>query len=130
MTKTKINRSPTLAKTLSPEDVSPGDFVAVLDVEYDFPLIVWAGDIQTVGADEVVRVRIRPCDSGTLFKVIEVCLPFVLTATPKGEYEWIDLRRFRIARLESDCAKRMWKCYQHKEQTKKSKKPKRRRKNK
>lgn len=99
----------TLAKTLAPEDVRRGDYVAVLDTEYEFPKIVWQCDSGAWGESQVIRVRLRPREGEPLLRVYEVCVPFVFVEPPNGAPSTIDLRSSRIARLDPDCAVRVWK---------------------
>lgn len=123
---TKQFAETTLAKTLAPEDVCPGDYVAVLDVEYEYPMIVWSCDTPISGADEVVRVRMRAPGSPSPLKVREVCIPFVYADAYTGRSVSIDLRSVRLARLDPSAARRMWKRLKGSLSKRKSKKRKRR----
>ena len=100
---------PTLAKPLAPEDVRPGDYVAVLDEEYELPTIVWSCDAGITGRDEVVRIRLRPRDATAPMRVEEVCVPYVFVRKPCGKHETLDLRACRLARLNRGYAKRVCK---------------------
>lgn len=97
----------TLAKPLAPEEVRPGDYVAVLDQEYQYPAIVWFYEPPMGRESEVIRVRIRPPETVAPLRVIDACLPFVFVKPPKGEGQTLDLRAVRLARLDRDYARRV-----------------------
>jgi hypothetical protein len=101
----------TLARALAPEDVRPGDYVAVLDEVVEFPSWYWCDEPVLTGREEVVRVRYTPRDDALPMKVRAVCLPFVLVREPCGRERTLDVRRCRLARLHSDFAEASWKCH-------------------
>lgn len=101
------DRDTTLAKPLAPEDVRPGDFVAVLDEEYQWPASAWYCD-PPAHADKVIYVRLRPREVSAPLEVIDACLPFVFVKPPKGNGQTLDLRAVRLARLNRDYARRVW----------------------
>lgn len=91
---TTTARDTTLAKPLAPEDVRPGDYVAVLE--------------PPMGREQdVIRVRIRPTDNSGPLRVVDACLPFVFVKPPKGDGRTLDLRAVRLARLDRDYARRV-----------------------
>lgn len=97
----------TLAKPLAPEDVRPGDYVAVLDEEYQYPAIVWYCEPPMGREQEVIRVRIRPNETSGPLRVIDACLPFVFVKPPKGPGHTLDVRSVRLARLDRNYARRV-----------------------
>ena len=101
----------TLARALAPEDVRPGDYVAVLDEVVEFPSWYWCDEPVLTGRDEVVRVRYTPRDDALPLKVRAVCLPFVLVRDPCGRDRTLDVRRCQLARLHSAYSKRAWRAY-------------------
>ncbi|QDV74604.1 hypothetical protein K2D_28560 [Planctomycetes bacterium K2D] len=110
--KTKTNtaeRNVTLAKTLAPEDVRPGDYVAVLSEEYEYAAFAWSCDSPLTSDDPLIRVRFRPRETTDPLRVIDACLPFVFVKEPKGKGRTLDLRAVRLARLDRAYAKRVWK---------------------
>ena len=110
--KTKPNiaaRDVTLAKTLAPEDVRPGDYVAVLSEEYEYAAFAWSCDSSLSTGDSILRVRFRPRDTTGPLRVIDACLPFVFVKEPKGAGLTLDLRAVRLARLDRAYAKRVCK---------------------
>lgn len=100
-------RAATLAKPLAPEDVRPGDYVAVLDEQYEYPAVVWYCEPPMGRENEVIRVRIRPTEDGGPLRVIDACLPFVFVKPPKGSGRTLDLRAVRLARLDRGYARRV-----------------------
>lgn len=95
----------TLAKSLAPEEVRAGDWVAVLYEVQEYTLLTWECDVPPAERDEVVRVAITPDDGGEPLEVKAVCLPFVLVKPHKGKLRQIDVRRNRLARLDPSFAK-------------------------
>lgn len=103
------DRDTTLAKPLAPEDIRPGDYVAILDRQYEYPAIAWRCDFSLGSEDEVIRVRVRPTDTEPPLRVVDACLPFVYVTPPKGNGRTLDLRCVRLARLDRDYARRVGK---------------------
>ena len=100
-----------LAKTLAAEDIRRGDFVAILDVVYEYPSFLWCDDAQVLPPTEPVRVRWRSQRASRPLKVKAICLPYLLVKTPKGRHGTLDVRQCRLVRL-SDCyVKKAWKQY-------------------
>ncbi|QDT69142.1 hypothetical protein MalM25_20700 [Planctomycetes bacterium MalM25] len=114
------DRDATLAKTLAPEDVRPGDYVAVLDEEYECCAAAWYCD-PPPHADKVIHVRLRPREPEPPLRVIDACLPFVYVQPPKGDGRTLDLRAVRLARLDRDYARRVCKLLQPKKKRKRRK---------
>ena len=104
MTTNTKQPQPTLAKTLAPEEVRVGDFVAVLQEEYEYPEFMWSCDT-SYNQDAIVRVRLRPGAPCDPLRVKAVCLPFVLVKPPKGRARTLDVRAVRRARLDPSYAK-------------------------
>lgn len=98
----------TVAATVAGEDVSCGDFVALLNVTCEIPSYFWNACDSLLPPSELVRLRIFPSDAGVPLKVLAVCLPFVYAKTARGETKTIDLRRTQIVRLDRASAKQVW----------------------
>jgi hypothetical protein len=106
------SRAPgTLARTLAPEDIRPGDFVTLLSVTYEVPSYFWDADAVTLPRDEPVRIRFVPEGGGVQLRVKGVCLPFVLVKAPRSERCTLDVRKCRLARLDRAYARDAWKAY-------------------
>lgn len=116
----KIDRNATLAKPLAPEDVRPGDYVAVLDEEYECPASCWYLDPPEHG-ETVIRLRLRHREPSAPLRVMDACLPFVYVKPPKGEGQTLDLRAVRLARLDRDYAERVCEAIQPKKKRKRRK---------
>jgi hypothetical protein len=99
------------AKVLAPEDVRAGDYVALLHVVHEVPSFLWRGEFSANRPDEPVRVPFVPKNGGVPFRVRSVCLPFILVKTPSGELRNLDVRRYRLARLDRTHALAAWKAY-------------------
>lgn len=98
----------TVSKPLAPEDVCAGDIVTVLSTITELPSFMWCADPSTLPADELVRVRHIPKDSGIPLKVTAVCLPFVLVRHPHGKPRIVDVRQSQLARLTQPYASICW----------------------
>jgi hypothetical protein len=105
----KNSAAATLARTVAPEDVQPGDFVTVLYEVVEVPSFLWQSDTALLPASEPVRIRFLAPRGGIPFKVKSVCLPFVLVKYPSGRRRILDMRQYRLARLERRFAKSAWK---------------------
>jgi hypothetical protein len=108
-----------VAKPLAPEDIRAGDYVAILDEIYELPSYCWFGDSALHPREELVRIRMVPTRENLPLKVKSVCLPFVLAKHPVGEKRTLDLRRCRLARLDSTYATAAWKAFKKRHGTKK-----------
>lgn len=93
---------PSLARTLAPEEVRVGDFVAVLHEIVEFPSWYW--DLGALPPHEPVRVAKTPEHGGVPLAVEAVCLPFVLVKSPCGAHRTLDVRANRLARVDADFA--------------------------
>ena len=95
----------TVAATIAGEDVSCGDFVAVLNSICELPSYLWDGCDARLSPYELVRLQVIPSEAGLPLKVFAVCLPFIYAKTATGEARTIDLRRVHIVRLDRASAK-------------------------
>lgn len=100
-----------LARPLAPEEIRPGDYVAMLLVVVEYPSFLWCDDATLLPRDEPRRMRFVPHDEPQPLKVEAVCLPYVLGRTPKGAAATLDVRRVRLARLDPEFAAQAWKAY-------------------
>ena len=90
----------TTAKVLAPEDVRAGDYVALLHVVHEVPSFWWCSEIGTIRPDEPVRIPFVPNNGGVPLRVRSICLPFILVKAPSGKLRNLDVRRYRLARLD------------------------------
>jgi hypothetical protein len=99
-----------LAKALAPEEIRPGDYVAPLFFVVEWPS--WYRDDCVLGESrEPLKNAMLPTCEPTPLKVLAVCLPLVLARSPTGYEGTLDIRRFRLARLERRFARRAWKAW-------------------
>jgi hypothetical protein len=98
-----------LARSLAPEDLSCGDFVAILHEIVEWPSFFWSCDAQLLPPDELVRLTVRSSEGGTPLKVKAICLPFVFVKKPCGTHQTLDVRQHRLVRLTPEYAGVVWK---------------------
>lgn len=93
------------AKLLHPEDISVGDNVALAIQSYNYPSFFWCmADPAIMPPDETVRLSFLPTGTSKPFKVVAVCLPFVLCEKVDGKYQTFDVRRVQLMRLAPEFA--------------------------
>lgn len=90
----------TLAKSLAPEEIRRGDYLAVLDETFEYPSWYWGCDAALAPREEPVRIRTLPRDDALPLEVRAACLPFVLVRDVQGRVRTLDVRRCRLARLD------------------------------
>ncbi len=97
MAKTKRKRSKP-ARLIGPEDVRPGLYVTVAETTWQ---VLCVPEEAGIGAPEprIARVSGWDADAGRPLRVVSVSLPYVLVIDRDGDYEAVDLRRSRLARL-------------------------------
>lgn len=88
----------TIIRPIAPEDVAVGDVVVIT---HRTDLVVPHCDAYTARAEiEPIRVRVMPDCAGWPYRVLAVCLPFLLVEEPEhdGVYN-LDTRRLELARV-------------------------------
>ena len=98
-----------VARSLAPEDLRCGDYVAVLAEIVEWPSFYWHCDPQVWPPHEPIRIQRPADDGGTPLKVKAICLPFVFVKKPCGGHQTLDIRQHRLVRLPSDYARLVWK---------------------
>lgn len=106
--KLETTREISLAATVAPEDLRPGDFISVLNETFELPSFLWA-DSPIAGRDELVRIRCCASGAGAPLKVKAICLPFVFVKTSHGFAYAVDVRRVQLVRLQKQYVKASWK---------------------
>lgn len=99
-----MSKSSKTTRTLAPEDVRVGDYVAVVQVIVELPSFLW-NDCSSRDPGEPVRMPWTPWDGGTPRRIVDVCLPFVFVEEPDGRHATLDLRRHRVARFSKRYAR-------------------------
>ena len=98
----------TTAKVLAPEDVRRR-LCVVLHVIYELPSFFWCGGVGTIRPEEPVRIPFVPNNGGVPLRVRSICLPFILVKAPSGQLRNLDVRCYRLARLDRTHARAAWK---------------------
>ena len=125
-------RSMSVSKKVHPEDIQPGDDVAVSEVMYQYPSYPWQSCGVTLQPSEPVNVTFLPPADTEPMVVCSVCLPFVLCKTSATCHRVFDLRQVQLVRLDKAFAetyraarkKDLEPSSPNKEEKKKKKKPK------
>ena len=119
-----VKSESTISQPLAPEDIRPGMFVAILmEIHERGPLFLF--DDAKFGKVESVKFARWPCmcsncSGGEPFKVLEVCLPFVLVKRPKPSgcggagFRTLDVRQHRLTKLSNVYGQAAHKCLSRK----------------
>lgn len=105
---TTLDREHQLARPRAPEDVRRGDYVSVLHVVGEHLCCEQLAQAQYRSV-EPVRIAWLPFGDPTPMKVLEVCLPFVLVREADGAPRTLDTRRYRLARVTEEFARKAFK---------------------
>ena len=96
-----------LTRTLAPEDISTGMYVAILHETWQLipcDQTAWRGRIV-----DPLEVTIRPCDDCHPLRVKAVCLPFVAVSAAEDGTRVLDVRRHRLGAVDPAFARLVWK---------------------
>lgn len=97
-----------LSRRVAPEDLSCGDYVAVLNEVYEYPSFLWCCDTQLTAPSDTVAVRFCALGAGYPLRVKGLCLPFVFVKLPSREHRTLDIRQVELVRLDRDYARGAW----------------------
>ena len=123
-----VNKS-TLACNLAPEDITPGIYVTVINIVHEHVSCFFEPDTYSHNGTPK-RSILLPEYTREPMKVIEVCLPFVYVVDPDGDYETLDIRRKRLAKLSDHFGEAAFMRAKAKRDAKKRKRKRRRKKKK
>lgn len=93
----------TVAKPLAPEDVAPGQFVAILHEVVNTPRWAFDEGVWTLRPSPGSHAQ-APEEFDVPMRVVAVCLPFVLVTCAPGGLRQVDVRRARLALLSAEYA--------------------------
>jgi hypothetical protein len=96
---TQSVKSLAVAKTLAPEEIRAGDFVAILRVTTQWPSFFWCGGEAPQPVESAIRIPWILNDGGVPLRVVSVCLPFVLAKPPTGPSIILDVRVCQFGKL-------------------------------
>ena len=102
---TETTQELTISRALGPEDIARGDYVAALTVTVEY--LDYFRDCRTA-APEVCRATFIP-PAFKPYKVLGVCLPFVLVEDAAGTTSTLDTRLTALARLDEEFARKAMK---------------------
>jgi len=94
-----------VAARLPPEDLRPGQDVAILTEVVECPTWLWCGELPGTRPDELVRLQTVGRGAGRPLRIKAVCLPFVLVTRIDGEARTLDIRRVQLVELDPAYAK-------------------------
>ncbi len=100
-----------IARTLAPEDIRPGSYVAALHLIEEIMPCVWAIDDVDYRKVQPIRVRCLPYENQEPMKVKAVCLPFVMVKLPDGSHRSLDVRQHQLAEISRAYGKASFKAH-------------------
>jgi hypothetical protein len=95
----------TVATRLAPEDLRPGQDVAILAEIFECPTWLWHCEAPGFRPDELVRLQALGRSTGRPLRIKAVCLPFVLVTRSDGKSRTLDIRRVQLVKLDRGYAK-------------------------
>lgn len=98
----KTRSKTSLAKVLAPEEIRPGQYVAVHTEIHEW-FCVWCA-AESFRPVAPIRWESIPEDPAQVYEVLGVCLPYVLVKPFRGRPRTLDVRRVRLARLSRSFA--------------------------
>lgn len=101
-----MSRKESISRSIAPEDVRRGMYVAVLHVVAEQTPSCFDYDPHV--QPKTHRYMRLPCSASEPLQVVEVCLPFVLVKEPAGKLRTLDVRRYRLARLTDAYGRRVF----------------------
>jgi hypothetical protein len=102
---TETNEVTAISRALGPEDIARGDYIAALTITIEY--LDLYRDCRSA-APEVCRATFIP-PAFRPYKVLGVCLPFVLVEDAAGTTSTLDTRLTALARLDEDFARKAMK---------------------
>ena len=90
--------APSATQAIAPEDLRPGDYLALTHATYQ---LLPEGPAGWCAKLQPQTIRLIPCDAGEAQRVLAVCLPFVLVRSSAGFDRTLDLRRHEMRRLDA-----------------------------
>jgi len=94
----KRKKQMALSRPLAPEDVGIGDYVVVT---HDTVQVLMENCLPgATQALQLARVRYIPYRAGWPYRVVSVCVPFVIVQDFEGDVEHLDLRQHSISRVD------------------------------
>lgn len=111
--------APAATHAIAPEDLRPGDYLAVTHATYE---LLPEGPAGWCAKLTPQTIRLIPCEAGEAHRVLAVCLPFVLTCAASGIDRTLDLRRHEVRRLDKAFGKQAFRTQDKQAETDKPKK--------
>ena len=97
-----------VAKSVAPEDLQVGDYVAFLSLTYQYPSFLWYCGLEA--SEDIVRLTFLPTENaGKPYKIKAICLPFIVVRSSSNKTDTIDVRQCQLAKLDARYANAAWK---------------------
>lgn len=103
-----IQTATTFVRTLAPEDIGVGDFVALSSIVYQFPSYLWSADCHLLPPSKPVRIEFLPLEPGVIWQVKAVCIPFVYGRSFDDASKILDVRQCKLVRISDDFSECVW----------------------
>jgi hypothetical protein len=91
----------TVSRRLAAEDIQIGSYITVVQQISELVSFLWMGDTLPEGREQPVLYRHTPSNCGEPYRVLAVCLPFVLTEDISEEAAILDLRQCEVTQLSA-----------------------------
>jgi hypothetical protein len=86
-------------RQIAPDDIAVGNYVAITH-EYFQYIDRFASECAHQMTMQRVAMVYDDDEAGTPLLVMRVCLPFVLVRKPDKQYTMVDIRRFKLVKLD------------------------------
>lgn len=90
-------------RQIAPDDMKIGDYVAITHEYCEF-IDRYASERHQQLTLQRVETLYEDEDAGTPLLVMRICLPFVLVRKPDKQYVSVDIRRFKLVKLDDHYA--------------------------
>ena len=103
-----IQTATTFVRTVAPEDIGVGDFVALSTIVFQFPSYLWSADCHLLPPSKPVRIEFLPFEPGVIWQVKAVCIPFVYGRSFDDTSKILDVRQCKLVRISDEFSNCVW----------------------
>lgn len=92
-----------ITRQIAPDDIKVGDYVAITHQQIQC-IDYYASEYKHEMTLARLQLIYNDDDAGIPLLVMRLCLPFVLVRKPDKKYQMVDIRRFRLVKLDDQYA--------------------------